>query len=125
MRTEEIIQSARTHGYYEDLMGLGSRAFPGVRHDVQAYMAARFVLRYEQMWHEVGNQDPVSQAYMFNGIHPLFSSPTHAQINLNLTPLDYLFTFKEFMRKWAARKHEISPQENWYMMQDEFALLVR
>ena len=84
-------------------------------------MLAGFILKYEQMWQDVGNTDPFTQAPQFKGIRSLYSGPKHLKINPNLTATDYLYTFKEFMRIWAARKHEGSPEKDWERMQMEFA----
>ena len=83
-----------------------------------------FILTNRQMWHDVGNVDPTSQAPEF--IHPEYSNPLfldgeHTKINPRLTEKDYLLVFKEYMRRLAARKNEGSDEANWYKMQDELA----
>ena len=126
MDAKSLVEAARREdGYYSDLLGLGSRAFPGLSLDAQVERAAEFVVRYEQIWHDVGNQDLLVQRAPFEGRQPLYLDAEHRQRNPNIPPSDYLLVLKEFMRRWAARKYEPSPQENWYRMQDEFASTIR
>jgi len=83
-----------------------------------------FILTNRQMWYDVGNVDPTSQAPEF--MHPEYSNPLyldeeHTKINPQLAERDYLLVFKEYMRRWAARKNEGSDEANWYKMQNELA----
>jgi hypothetical protein len=117
----DILSTADKEGVLPDLEGLASRMPVGISMDEKLHRVAEFILKYEQMWHDVGNADPFRQFSGFKYKEPLFLDSSHDERNLNLKASDYLNVLKEYMRRWAARKHEGSPTENWYKMQEEFS----
>jgi hypothetical protein len=117
----DILTAAEKEGVLPDLEGLASRMSVGGSMDERMYRVAEFVLKYDQMWHDVGNADPSAQFLAFRDTQPLYLDSGHRQKNPNLTASDYLNVLKAYMRRWAARKDEGSPAEDWYRMQAEFA----
>ena len=125
VEAREIVETAKKHdNYYRDLVGVASWAFPNLEIEEAVIKTAVFVKNYKNMWHDINNQDPERQEPRFKGKEPLYLDSDHEIINPNLSPLDYLFTFKELINRWAARKREASAEANWYKAQEEFADLV-
>ncbi len=121
----EIIITAEREGYLSDLKGLAQRAYFGLPSEERLLQVVNFIIKYHQMWQEVGNEDPFRQANTFRSRQPLYQDLEHTQDNLQITALDYLSTLKEYMKLWAARKQENSPEANWYKMLDEFAGIMK
>jgi len=118
MEPSQIVDAARLEGtFYDDLVGLGQRAFPDLPEGEQVEKVAGFVLRYEQMWHDM-------RCAYYSSPYSLFLKHENGQPNPNIVPVDYLKVFGAFMKRWAARQHEGSPDGDWYKMQDEFSRLV-
>ena len=119
---DEIMSaSISNQDLFRDISGLARRlTFKGNILD-KSRKVAYFIFKYKQMWHEVGNQDPDRQSPQFNGWQPLYLDGEHKNKNPDLIAEDYLYTFKEFMKIWAARKNEGSPEKNWHKMQDELS----
>lgn len=116
----DLIVAAANEGCLADLRGLAVCAYPGKSIDERIFLLAGFILQYEPMWQEVSKADAFQQR---NERQPLYLDEGH-QKNPCLTALDYLSTLKDFMRIWAARKHQGSPKANWEKMQKEFAALL-
>lgn len=121
----KLVESSKLlDGYYQDLVGIASRVFPTEPVEKAVQSIAQVVLDYTQMWHDVGNQDPIVQSEHFKGYHPLFLDVGHTELNPNLRPEDYLEVFRSFMQRWAARKQNSDPVQDWYQAQDEFAQII-
>ena len=136
-------------GFYDDLVGLGKRAFPEKPLDEQLDEIADLILSYQQMWHQVGNQDLERQDKKFRyplfrpehitpnenlddyisarveGLHPLFADAGHRYLNEEICPLDFLYVLKQNMREWALGMHTGSSEGDWCKMQDEFARMIK
>ncbi|MBI2558060.1 hypothetical protein HYW20_01950 [Candidatus Woesearchaeota archaeon] len=118
----DIIVTAEKEGYMPDLRGLASRSHhSSYDMSVRIFEISRFISGYEQMWHDVRNADFEQRPPEFSGRQPLYLDARRTQKNPNVSASDYLYTLKEFMRRWAARKHEGSPEKDWDRMQKEFA----
>ncbi len=130
-KIKEFLEVASRDNFYSecfsDILGLAKKAFPEMwERDFSGKNEAlrkilEYIVSYEQMWHDIGNQDPHKQLIEYKSKKPLFLDPSHKIKNFNLDWSDYLFTFKEFMKRWAARKNTGSPVNDWYKMQDEFS----
>ncbi|MBI2108292.1 hypothetical protein HYT54_04140 [Candidatus Woesearchaeota archaeon] len=116
---EDIIRTASREGYMADFNGLIQRMpAPALYHSGNIRIA-QFMLERDNMWHDAGNADSLRQSPAFRGRQALYLDNGHEVRNPNLSASDYLFTFKEYMRVWAARKHEGSPEKDWAKMQQE------
>lgn len=107
---------------YYDIWGIEERLKKrAVTYPDSLNKVLNFILTCHQMWHDVGNADPKTQAERFSGFQPLCKDKEHNELNPVVNERDYLFVFKEYMRKWASRKNEGTNEANWYKMQDELA----
>jgi len=106
-------------GYLDDILGLARKAFPPCEFHEKTgkELIVKFILKHQNMWYN-GNQDPVIQKPVFRdrGIQPLWLDERHNQRNPNITARDYLFTFKEYMRRLASKFRGFD-KENWERMQ--------
>ncbi len=115
---DDIVNAAlRDDSIRADLLGLGTRAFPGLAEEEQLRRTARYVLLDEQMWHDMG-------AAWYSG-HDPFLKHRNGQPNPKLTAADYILILRGFMRRWAVTMHTGSPELDWYKMQDGMARSVR
>ena len=122
--TIDILASASAYDYDSDVKGLASYAYPGDTLDRRIIIVAQWILQNDNMWFEVHNADTFHQSATFRGRRPLYLNDNHTKRNPHLTASDYLFVFKEYMRLWAARKHEGSPEADWEAMLEELSNVI-
>jgi hypothetical protein len=120
--TVAIYHKSKEIWLYGDLVGIGSRVIPWDGESMQAMMAADWISRYDQMWHEVGNQDPKRQKDAMKGLETLFTDD--GVTNMKVRPIDFLMVFKEYENQEAQKMQTGDHRTDWYRMQDKISSIV-
>ena len=124
MDIKTLVEEAKVNGYYDDLIGIARRLLPEQPAERVVYTIADFIIKYKQMWHDVGNEDTKRQYEEFRNYQPFYADSDHSKKNQHLRAVDYLETFKGFMRKWALRTSGIDANDSWYKAQSELASFI-